>query len=123
MPITYRIDRERSRIVTTCSGDVTLPEVMAHFDQLQKDPEVSPRLNVLLDLTLQTTVPIARQIQAAADRVGLVTNVVFEACAIVASREAMFGMARMFEILARGHFAVLRTFRERKDAEEWLDTF
>src|SRR5262249_25084409 len=99
MPITYRIDRERSRIITTCSGDVTLPEVMAHFDELQRDPEVSPRLNVLLDLTQQTSIPLARQMQAAADRVGLVTNIVFEACAIVASREAMFGMARMFEVL------------------------
>jgi len=123
MPITYRIDRERSRIVTTCAGDVTLPEVMAHFDQLQKDPEVTPRLNVLLDLTRQTSVPMAPQIQAAADRVGLVTNVVFEACAIVASREALFGMARMFEVLARGHFAVLKTFRNREEAEEWLDSF
>jgi len=110
MPITYRIDRERSRIVTTCAGDVTLPEV-------------TPRLNVLLDLTRQTSVPMAPQIQAAADRVGLVTNVVFEACAIVVSREAMFGMARMFEVLARGHFAVLRTFRDRQESEEWLDGF
>ena len=123
MPITYRIDTERSRIVTTCAGEVTLPEVMAHFERLQKDPEVSPRLNVLLDLTRQASVPTAPQIQAAADRVGLVTNVVFEACAIVVSREAMFGMARMFEVLARGHFAALKTFRNREEAEEWLDGF
>ena len=123
MPINYRIDGERSRIVTTCSGDVTLPEVMAHFDQLQKDPAVTPRLNVLLDLTQQASVPVARQIQAAADRVGLVNNIVFEACAIVASREALYGMARMFEVLARGHFSVLRTFRDRTEAEEWLDSF
>ena len=123
MPITYRIERERSRIVTTCAGEVTLPEVMGHFDQLQRDPDVTPRLNVLLDLTQQTSVPLTRQMQAAADRVGLVTNVVFEACAIVATREAMFGMARMFEVLARGHFAVLKTFRDRKEAEEWLDSF
>ena len=34
MPITYRIDRERGRIYTTCAGNVTLPEVVAHFDAL-----------------------------------------------------------------------------------------
>ena len=123
MPITYRIERERSRIVTTCSGNVTLPEVMAHFDELQRDPECPPRLHVLLDLTEETSLPMAPQIQAAADRVGLVTHVVFEACAVVATREALYGMARMFEVLARGHFAAIRTFRGRQEAEEWLDTF
>ena len=39
MPITYLIDQSRGRIITTCAGHVTLREVMAHFDELQRDPE------------------------------------------------------------------------------------
>ncbi|HTR02678.1 MAG TPA: STAS/SEC14 domain-containing protein [Thermoanaerobaculia bacterium] len=121
MPITYRIDRQRGRIVTTCSGSVTLRDVMAHFDALEKDPERPARLDVLLDLTDQESIPVTPQMQAAADRVGLVTDLVFGNCAVVATGESLFGMARMFEVLARGHFAAIRTFRSMREAVEWLD--
>ena len=123
MPITYLIDKERGRIVTTCSGHATLREVMAHFDELQRDPERPARLDVLLDLTGQLSLPNAPQVRAAADRVGFVTDLVFGACAVVAVRESLYGMARMFEVYARGHFAAIRTFRSRREAEEWLDSF
>ena len=49
-------------------------------------------------------------------------DLVFGACAIVADREVVFGMARMFEVLARGHFAAIRTFRREADGEQWLDS-
>jgi hypothetical protein len=123
MPITYLIDKERGRIITTCSGHTTLREVMAHFDELQRDPERPARLDVLLDLAGQLSLPDAPQIRAAADRVGLVTDLVFGACAVVATRESLYGMARMFEVLARGHFAAIQTFRDRREAENWLDSF
>ncbi len=122
MPVTYRINRERGRVETTCSGHTTLKEVMAHFDELQKDPERPERLDVLLDLSGQLSLPDSPQIRAAADRVGLVTDLVFGACAVVATRESLFGMARMFEVFARGHFAAIQTFRDRREAEEWLDS-
>ncbi|MFI5415651.1 MAG: STAS/SEC14 domain-containing protein [Candidatus Lutacidiplasmatales archaeon] len=123
MPITYRINRERARVETTCSGQTTLKEVMAHFDELQKDPGRPQQLDVLLDLTEQLSLPDSPQMRAAADRVGLVTDLVFGACAVVATRESLYGMARMFEVFARGHFAAIQTFRDRKEAEEWLDSF
>jgi hypothetical protein len=120
MPISYRIDRERGWIETRCSGPVTLPEVRAHFDELQSDPACPRQLDVLLDLTEITSVPNSPQVRAAAERVALVDNIVFEACAIVAGSEAWFGMARMFEVFARGYFSDIRTFRKRGDAERWL---
>jgi hypothetical protein len=124
MPITYEIDRTRHLIRTTCYGVVRLPDVMAHFDALQKDPDRPDRLDVLLDLRDIETPPQAPQLQAVADRVGLMEGLVFGACAIVANKEsAMFGMARMFEVLARAHFAAIKTFRDVPSAEEWLESF
>jgi len=123
MPITYEIDPARRLIRTTCFGNVRLPDVMAHFDALQKDPDRPDRLDVLLDLRDMTTPPEAPQLQAVADRVSLVEGLVFGACAIVTNKESMFGMARMFEVLARAHFAAIRTFRNVAEAEEWLETF
>jgi len=29
----------------------------------------------------------------------------------------------MFEVLARGYFAAIQTFRDRREAEDWLDNF
>ena len=123
MPVTYEIDATRSLIRTTCFGPVRLQDVMAHFDELQRDPDRPDRLDVLLDLRDVAAPPEAPQLQAVANRVGLVEGLVFGACAIVANTEAMFGMARMFEALARPYFAELRTFRDVAAAEEWLASF
>jgi hypothetical protein len=120
MPVSYRIDRERGWIETRCSGDVTLPQVRSHFDELQADPRCPRQVDVLLDLTGTTSLPTGPQIRAAADRVSLVDNIVFEACAIVAGSETWFSLARMFEDLVRGYFAEIRTFRKRSEAEQWL---
>ena len=123
MPITYEIDRSRNLIRTTCFGTVRLPDVMAHFDALQRDPDRPDRLDVLLDLRDIDAPPAAPQLQAVADRVSLVDGLVFGACAILATRETVFGMARMFEVLARPYFAAIKTFRDVAAAEEWLESF
>jgi hypothetical protein len=120
MPITYRIDRERGWIETVCFGHVTLPQVRAHFDELQADPLCPRQLDVLLELSDQASIPSPPQVRAAAERVALVDNIVFEACAIVSGSEALAETARMFEAFARGHFAAIRVFRKRKEAEQWL---
>ena len=52
-----------------------------------------------------------------------VEEIVFEACAIIAEREPVVAMARVFETMARGHFAAMRIFAQRRDAEQWLDSF
>jgi hypothetical protein len=123
MPITYEIDSTRNLIRTTCFGQVRLPDVIAHFDALQRDPSRPDRLDVLLDLREMAAPPEAPQLQAVADRVGLMEGLVFGACAIVANKESMFGMMRMFEVLARPYFAALKTFRDVASAEEWLESF
>ena len=88
MPVTYEIDPVRNLIRTTCFGNVRLQDVMAHFDELQRDPHRPDRLDVLLDLRDMDAPPQAPQLQAVADRVGLVEGLVFGACAIVAKSSA-----------------------------------
>jgi len=68
-----------------------------------------------------TTVPesqdlreVTQAVKRLTDRVGL------GSCAIVASRDVLFGMSRMFEVFAEGLFARTHVFRERRDAERWL---
>jgi hypothetical protein len=121
MPIQYRIDPERGRIRTTCSGNVTLDDVLAHFDALERDPQCPPRLDVLLDLTTQETPPRPDQLRSVAEHIRAVTGPAFGLCAIVTSSESMFGLLRMFEVYAEAHFEQLRVFRDSAAAEAWLD--
>jgi hypothetical protein len=121
MPVTYQINRETSFIETHCTGEVTLDEVLGHFQQLEAEPSLPERLDVLLDLAEMTSLPDSAELQEvtrAVDR--LRAMVEWGACAIVASRNALFGMIRMFEVLAEGLFVRIHVFRERTEAERWL---
>ena len=64
----YVIDRELQRIVTRRTGNTTLKEVLAHFDELELDPDCPPGADVLLDLTAMTSLPNVGQIRGAAER-------------------------------------------------------
>ena len=123
MPVSYEIDRAAGRIETRCTGDVTLDEVMRHFEELEADPSTPGRLDVLLDLDGMTSVPERtnlRQVTQAVDR--LTARLRWGACAIVATSDVLFGMSRMFAVFAEGLFAQTQVFRERRAAEHWLAT-
>jgi hypothetical protein len=122
MPVTYRIDREQKRILTSCTGETTLREVLGHFDELESDPECPPHADVLLDLSEIENLPNVGQIRAAAERAGDTSRKVgFGSCAIVVGSEAWFGMARVFEAFTERYFARTSVFRSREAAEVWLD--
>ena len=122
MPVTYRIDRELNRILTRCSGETVLKEVLGHFAELEVDPDVPAHADVLLDLREITNLPNVGQIRAAAERAGDASRKVgFGACAIVVGTEAWFGMARVFEAFTEAHFERSSVFRSIEAAEVWLD--
>lgn len=121
MPVTYRIDPKLRRIVTRCDGNTTLPEVLAHFDELERDERCPLGADVLLDLTEMTSLPNVGQIQAAADRAGRTARKVrFGAIAIVVDSGDAFGMARAFSTLTQGFFLRSGVFPTRAVAEDWL---
>ena len=120
MAITYRIDPSTRTLHTTCAGAVMLPDVFAHFDALQRDPLAYGPLDVVLDFTHVTTLPDAAQLRTVAARIGE-APLVFGACAIAAASDALFGIARMFEVFAEGQFRAVRVFRELGQAQAWLE--
>jgi hypothetical protein len=121
MPITYQIDTNEAIIRTKCFGDVTLEEVIDHFQQLSEDPACPDRLDVLLDLTEETTIPKSQELRVVTGKIaGVLRRVQFGACAIVACVDALFGMLRMFEVFAEDLFRQTRVFRSLSEAEVWL---
>jgi hypothetical protein len=121
MPVNYMIDSDRNMIRTSCRGNTTLAEVLAHFDELERDPVRPTHADVLLDLTEVTSLPDSNQTRAAANRIGRSTEILrYRACAIVVDREALYGMIRMFEVFSEKHFERTAVFRNRSDADVWL---
>jgi CheY-like chemotaxis protein len=120
-PITYTIDAEKRLIRTRCVGSVTLSDVTHHFVQLASDPVCPPHLDVLLDLSETTSLPESAQLRDVGNEIeGIGARIKFGSCAIVAGGDALFGMIKEFEGLARQHFDEMQVFRVVAEAEEWL---
>src|ERR1041385_9421591 len=121
MPVTYVIDPSRKLIRTKCAGDVTLQEVIDHFRQLVRDPECPEQLDVLLDLSQETSLPSTSELLAVAYEIRRVRQRVrFGMCAVVAQRDALYGMLRVFEVVAQDYFGAIHVFRTHQEAEIWL---
>ena len=121
MPISYQIDPEKNLIRTKAVGQLTLQEVVNHFRTLEQDAQRPERPDVFLDLSEVDSAPDTRQLSIVVGemkRIG--AKLRFGACAILASRDALFGMMRMFEALAEEFFRETRTFREPTEAVAWL---
>jgi hypothetical protein len=124
MTVHYRIDPSMNRINTKAFGEVTLAEVLEHFDELAADPDYEPEFDVLLDLVDCKTLPDVREVRSAAERVTAeASSLRFGRLAVVVASEALFGMLRMFHALAESAFSDAQVFRDRDDALAWLGEF
>jgi len=121
MPIHHEIDRKRSLIRTTCTGAVNLEEVSQHFRALESERDLPDPLDVLLDLSAISSVPEADQIQLIAAEIRrLLGKIHWGVCAIVATRDLVFGVSRVLEVRAEDAFSATQVFREPAAAEAWL---
>ena len=121
MPITYQIDVDKRTIRTRAVGHVTMQDVIDHFRALEQDPQCPERPDVLLDLSEVDSLPETHELSIVVRELKRIcAKIRFDACAILASRDALFGMLRMFEALAEECFRVTRTFRIASEAEAWL---
>jgi uncharacterized protein YerC len=119
--VTYKIDANRRIIWTKCVGLVRLQEVIDHFRTLEQDADCPDFLDVFLDLSEVESIPETRQISTVINEMNRIRGQVrFGACAILASRDALVGMMRVFEVMAENCFRVTCTFRVANEAEAWL---
>jgi SpoIIAA-like len=121
VPITYSIDIPTALITTRCFGHVTLAEVQEHFRELPRVWPPVDRLDVLLDLRDQTSLPGLRELQDVATEIAVqIGPHRFGRCAVVTERELVFGSMQMFEVLVSRFFEAFRVFRTPSAAVAWL---
>ena len=124
MTVQYQIDGSIRRITTRAFGEVTIEEVLEHFDELSADPSFKPELDVLLDLVDCKTLPSADEVRRAAARVTASHSPLrFRRLAVAVESDALFGMLRMFHAFSDTAFSDAQIFWDRDQALQWLGDF
>ena len=121
MPITYTIDIPTALITTRCFGKVTLAEVQQHFRELARVWPPVDRLDVLLDLRDQTSLPKVSELQEVAAEIALqIGPHRFGRCAVVTEKGLIFVSMQMLEVLVSRYFEAFKVFRSPTAALVWL---
>ena len=121
MPVCYRIDEAGKIIRTVCTSPMSGADADAHFRELSDDPACTGTMDVLLNVTAVDGLPHSRELSAVShERWTVRQKIKLGICAIVASRVAMFGRMRMFEVFAQPYFVAIRVFRDADEAEVGL---
>jgi hypothetical protein len=122
MPIRVNVDETRKLVEVVFEGELTGSDVADLMDRHLRDPSSALPLG-LFDLSGVTAMGISSDsVRAAARRVAEHVNSRVEEgkLAIVAPRDLLFGMARMYGILRSESPVEVRVFRQRGEAESWL---
>jgi hypothetical protein len=122
MSIKVNVDESRELVEIVFAGEVTKSEFIELMDRYFREPSSAFPLG-LFDLSDVTGVDVAAEsVRDAARRAGEYVDSRLDGgkLAIVAPRDLLFGMARMYEILRGDSPVEVRVFREREEAESWL---
>jgi hypothetical protein len=116
MPISYRIDAASQTIFWEFEGAVTDEELQRAVRAVWAEPQYRSEYSRLVDTTRATSAHLS------ADVVRWIANQNSRAgigkMALVANADAMFGMARMYELYSEG--IACQVFREESQALGWL---
>ncbi len=115
----FKIDKEHRLVMTTVSGVFNVADVLAHQVNLRKDPDFDPSFSQLIDFTHVTRVELKREeVQRVAQESIFSPH---SRRALLASNDAVFGLARMFEMLRENMGEQgIRVFRNLDEALDWV---
>jgi hypothetical protein len=120
MPIRYHVDRLHRRLLTHADGVVTFHDINAHLDLEQRDHNLDrPEL---IDARGATTNLTREQIRLLVQRATNMLRVVdLGPTAIVTNDDVVFGIARMYTLLADSAGVAAEVFRDLDSASRWLN--
>jgi hypothetical protein len=118
MAASYSIDQQRALVTITLDGAVTFDECVTLYSQLADDPAFRPGLKILCDLSAVTDLLLdARTVRRLSDDSTLNSA---SRHALVVTPGLVFGLARMYEMMARPGIA-RGVFLDSQEAQAWLD--
>ena len=119
MPITLGVDREHRLVTTTVWGQVTYEEIQSHLSE--EEHLRATGYPELVDAIGASTTLTADEVRALVNRThDMLRQGPFGPTAIASDNDVLYGMARMYEILAERDGISIGVFRNVPDAERWL---
>ncbi len=119
MPVTYRINSSLRMVFSRGEGEVTEAEILDHRRRLREHQDFQPSFSQLVDLREVTKAALSlADMRVIASR----TNLFNEESrrALVAQNDAVFGLARMYQMLREEGPEKIMVFREMPEARRWL---
>jgi hypothetical protein len=122
MPIDYSIDPANGRLLTRADGVVTFHDINAHLDLEERNRDLTrveliDARNAVANLTPDE---VRLLVVRAAD---MLRTFDLGPTAIVTTDDMVFGMARMYALLAERVGVSAEAFRDVQSAANWLDRF
>jgi hypothetical protein len=123
MPIHYDIDERRRLVLVTGTGVVTHDDVLEHLADLNEDGRYQAPMRKLIDYRDVSDIQISTDasVVIAATKKKLSERFAGEKCAFVASKDAVFGTARVHEARVEGAGISTSVFRDFDEAMAWLE--
>ena len=121
MPITATFDHQHRRVIAVAEGRVTLDEIRSHLEEERQEPalgysELIDARGVIPDFPPADVRILVAWLRWLGERTRLGPT------AVVVDSDLAFGMVRMVEMLV-DDVCQVRPFRDKLDAELWLDQF
>ena len=119
MPIALRVDRERGLVTTTVWDHVTYEEIQSHLSE--EEHLRATGYPELIDAMAASTTLTADEVRAIVRRThDILRRGPFGPTAIASDNDVVYGMARMYQILAERDGISIGVFRSVAEAEHWL---
>ena len=119
MGLSYTIDLEHGVVRTRGWGVITSQEIRDDTSRKLADPRFDPRFRSLFDMTEASNLEISPSALAQVAATPVYDDGVRRA--IVASADAVYGMARMYASFVSRAGQEVRVFRRRDIAEAWIE--
>ena len=123
MALEYDIIENKRLVIAKGSGTLSRHEIVNHFDTLSKDPRYKAPMKKLVDFRNvdRFTLSMDDEKKLSAHKSsyeGIFRN---ERCAIVSSKDIIYGMSRVHEALMFESKIDINVFRDIHEAIKWID--
>lgn len=123
MPIEYRIDKSRRRLLARIHGEFTFAEILKTIEAATQDPDFEPGFDILDDhtgidraITIEEAKMLAEWLTTRAGRLAGAR------WAVVTRRIDSYGTMRMLSALADRMHLQIQVFTTFEAAEAWLES-
>lgn len=123
MKFQYQISRDENLIRLTCSGDISIDEVIDHMNRVHKDPDFRTGMNTIADLSGARLEMSFMEINCYKEFVQKIESVRGNCkWAFYAPHSATHEPDSLFNMVFESSLIDVRLFKDKAEAELWVNS-